>query len=130
MEEADASAQELLEQRKQVNHMRSQLAALHQDSSVWLSEASNRQRELAVARERQRQIQERLLETEANLSPLLAAQEAETVDVDDLVTALSTAEAHLAEAIKDYKEAEDRQRSVEKNSIQLFRNRRICVHWP
>ncbi len=112
--EADAAAQELLEQRKKVNDMRSQLAALHQDSSVWLSEASNRQRELAVARERQRQIQERLLDTEANLSPLLAAQEAETVDVDDLVTALSTAEAHLAEAIKDYKEAEDRQRSVEK----------------
>ncbi len=84
LEEADDLGQQVLNQRHQINERRERLAELHRESSVRHTEAGNRQRELAVARERQRQLRERLEETEANLAPLRSALGTEDLDLESL----------------------------------------------
>lgn len=107
LEEADSISSDLLEYRQTVNTLRNQLADVHRDNSVWLTEASNRQRELAVAREQQRQIQERLADTEANLDPLLSAQEAEQDEYTHLTALLAEAEERLVEATTAFDQAQN-----------------------
>ena len=122
MEEAESLAKGLVDQRNIVNSLRTNLAVLHRDSSVWLSEASQRQQELAVARERQHQIQERLVETQANLDPLLISQKTETEDVGQIEATLLSAEERLKAATTELNQAESLRKGMEEERHAVIRD--------
>lgn len=117
---SDAVTASIVERRKQIAEVRMQLAELHRESGVHHTEAERRQRELAVARERRRQLQERQEEGQANLTPLRAALEIETQDVVALQAEFETVQAQLSEAQAILTEAETARRTVEQQRQALL----------
>ena len=104
MEEAEALGQQVTARRHEISEHRERLANAHRESGIRHSEAGNRQRELAVTRESQRQLSERVEETEANLTPLRSALASEAADLQALreqrvavTTELEGAKSRLAE---------------------------------
>lgn len=94
------------QQRELIARRRDQLSELHRASSAQHSEAGARQRELAVARERQRQLGERIEESEANLIPLRTALGAELEDNEELKAVLAGLQERFHEAREALEEAE------------------------
>lgn len=117
---SDAVTARIVELRRQIADARAQLAELHRASSVHHTEAEHRQRELAVARERRRQLQERQEEGQANLAPLRAALEVETQDIVTLQADFEAAHVQLAEAHVQLTEAEAARRAVEQQRQALL----------
>jgi chromosome segregation protein len=98
MQRVEQREGQVAELRQTIAVRRAKLAALHRDSGSRHDEASERQRELAVARERQRQLRERIEETEANLAPLRGAAETEREEVTSLSEALAAMDVRVGEA--------------------------------
>ncbi|MEJ5310940.1 MAG: chromosome segregation protein SMC [Anaerolineae bacterium] len=117
---SDTVTARIVELRKQIADARTQLAELHRESGLYHTEAERRQRELAVARERRRQLQERQEEGQANLTPLRAALEAEVQDVAALQAEFEAAQAQLAEAQALLAEAETARRAIEQQRQALL----------
>jgi chromosome segregation protein len=109
----------VIQQREQISQYRDQLSELHRASSAQHSEAGARQRELAVARERQRQLGERIEESEANLVPLRTALEAELADNKELTEALHGLQARFVEAREALEESETahRESTTQRNLV-------------
>ena len=110
LEHSEGITEEIAEKRHRLTALRSQLAALHRESSAQHAEAEQHQRELAVARERQRQMQERQEESRAHLVPLRSAREGEVEDVAaleaemaEVAERLEAERARLAEAEAAYR---------------------------
>jgi len=119
LEEADDLGQQVLAQRHQINEHRERLTELHRESSLRHTEAGNRQRELAVSRERQRQLRERLEETESNLAPLRSALSSEDLDLKSLETELvsrgnelESARSRLAEVKEEHERLAQKRHAV------------------
>ncbi len=117
-ESSDKVTTNILALRQQIAELRASLADLHRESSAQHTEAERRQRELAVAREHQRQLDVRQEESRTTLTPLRAALTAEQQDaatlqqeVADLETQVQAAQAHLVEADVAHREIE-RQRQA------------------
>ncbi len=110
----------IVELRKRIAEARTQLADLHRASGAHHTEAERRQRELAVARERRRQLQERQEEGQANLAPLRAALEVETQDVVALQFEFEAVQAQLTEAQAILAEAETARHTVEQQRQALL----------
>ena len=109
----------IVDLRACITVLRAGLAELHRESSTRHTEAERRQRELAVARERQRQFSERQEESRANLVPLRVALEAEQQDIvnlqqelDAAVAQVQMAQARLAEADVAHQQVEKQQQSL------------------
>ncbi len=117
---SDTVTARIVELRKQIADARTQLADLHRESGAHHTEAERRQRELAVARERRRQLQERQEEGQANLAPLRAALEVEAQDIIALQAEFEAAQAQLAEAQAELAEAETARRTVEQQRQALL----------
>ncbi len=118
--QSDTVTESIVELRRQISESRTNLAELHRESSVRHTEAERRQRELAVARERRRQLQERQEEGQANLAPLRAALEAEAQDIVALQVEFEAAQTQLAEAQAILTEAETARRTVEQQRQALL----------
>jgi chromosome segregation protein len=117
---SDTVTTRIVELRRQIAEARTQLADLHRESGAHHTEAERRQRELAVARERRRQLQERQEEGQANLAPLRAALEVETQDVVALQAEFEAVQAQLSEAQAILDEAEMVRRTVEQQRQALL----------
>ncbi len=112
LEEAEEAGTATSAQRHTINQRRERLAELHRESSAQHTEAGNRQREFAVARERQRQLRERREDAEANLAPLRSAADSERGDVEILSEELREAGGVLAAARARFAEAEARHAQI------------------
>jgi len=117
---SDTVTTRIVELRRQIAEARTQLADLHRESGVHHTEAERRQRELAVARERRRQLQERQEDDQANLTPLRAALEVETQDIVALQAEFEAVQAQLSEAQAILAEAETARRTVEQQRQALL----------
>ena len=109
----------VVRQREQSSQCRDQLSELHRARSAHHPAAGARQRELAVARERQRQLSERIEESESNLTPLRTALQAELGDNAELEVALRGLQARRLEARQALEEAETAHKAstVQRNQI-------------
>ena len=112
-DQSETVTESIVSLRQQIAGARVRLAELHRESSAHHTEAERRQRELAVARERHRQLQERQEEGQANLTPLRAALEVERQDVVALQAEFEAVQAQLGEAQAILAEAETARRAVE-----------------
>lgn len=119
LERSEALEQRVTERRRRIGEHREALAQLHRESSAQHDDAGQRQRELAVARERRRQLQQRIEESESNLVPLRSALVSEAEEIDALRSDLHKADAALREAEAQLNEAEKAQRKLtdERNGI-------------
>ncbi len=119
MEKEEALTETIANHRQEINQARDQLSVLHRESSKWHSVAGDRQRELAVAQERQRQLHERIKESEDNLLPLRSAraEEAEEIqqlnaDLRAISLELQSAESHLVDAQAAHDKVEAQRQSL------------------
>jgi chromosome segregation protein len=115
----DALSQRIVDVRRRMVELRSNLAQFHRESGARHAEAEKLQRELAVARERRRLLRERREEGAANLVPLRSALEAEEEELDELRVAVEEAAGRLEEARAEqqtveatYRRLEDRRRAL------------------
>ncbi len=106
--------------RRQMAELRGQLTELHRESSHRHADAEALQRELAVARERRRQLQERREETRANLIPLQTALEAGQAELAGLQAVLEEAGAQLEAARAELVAASEAHQAVETRRHQLL----------
>jgi chromosome segregation protein len=106
MEKEEALAKTVADHRHEINHSRDRLSHLHRESSKWHGKAGDRQRELAVAQERQRQLQERITESEDNLVPLRSAREEEVSEIKELNAELEELSVELEGALTRLDEAQ------------------------
>ncbi|MBN2007501.1 MAG: chromosome segregation protein SMC [Anaerolineae bacterium] len=120
LEETESVTKTIAALRQQLTDVRAQLAGLHRESSVQHTEAERRQRELAVARERHRQLGERQEESRANLAPLRSALEAEQQDVATLQQELAASAAQVQEARAQLAEAQSAHNEVEQQRQGLL----------
>lgn len=127
--ESEATTAAIGALRQQIATTRTQLAELHRESSVRHSEAERRQRELAVARERRRQLQERQEESQANLVPLRSALEAETQDMAALRQEFEAVQAQWLEAQAQLAGAEAARREVEQQRQGLLSRQAQTQAW-
>lgn len=120
LEEAEALTGRIVQLRHDLAQQREKLAALHRESSERHAEAERQQRELAVARERRRQMQQRLADSEANLEPLRATLEEQAQEIAALEQARDEAAAQLEAAQAKRAEAEAAHRKVEQERRVLL----------
>ena len=123
LEEAEALTGRITQLRHDLAQQREKLAALHRESSERHTEAERQQRELAVARERRRQMQQRLEESQANLAPLRATLEEQEQEIAALEQARDEAAAQLEAAQAKRAEAEAAHRKVEQERRVLLGRR-------
>jgi chromosome segregation protein len=121
MEKEEALTETIAKHRRDINQARDQLSILHRESGQWHSEAGDRQRELAVAQERQRQLYERISESEDNLVPLRSAQEEETAEIEQLNAELEALSGDLQKAMTRLDEAQSAHDAVEAQRQTLLR---------
>ncbi len=119
LETSEAITTGITDLRQKIAGLRVRLAELHRESGARHTEAERQQRELAVARERRHQLQERQEESRANLVPLHSARHAEQENLTDLqhdleasAEQLARAEQSLTAAEAAYQEVEQQRRSV------------------
>lgn len=121
LEQSEILSQSVMDQRRLINRERERLADLHRASSDEHNEAGRRQRELAVARERQRQLHERREESEANLVPLRSALTSEQEDVTSLQSDVRATEERLTAARGRLDEAQAAHDVIAKQRNTLLR---------
>lgn len=119
-EAVDALARQSIQLRQQMGEMRTRLAELHREGSVRHAEAESIQRELAVARERRRLLQERQEEGQANLIPAKTALDAEKSELEDLQTALKEATTQFEKAQTQLETVEGDYRKVESRRHEVL----------
>lgn len=120
MEKEEALAETIANHRREINQARDRLSVLHRESSKWHSEAGDRQRELAVAQERQRQLHERIKESEDNLIPLRSACEEEDEEIEQLRVELDALAADLQKGLARVEEAQAVHDKVEAQRQELL----------
>ncbi|MBN1875416.1 MAG: chromosome segregation protein SMC, partial [Anaerolineae bacterium] len=120
LEDLDGLETQMAGTRNQIATVRADLATLHRESSERHTEAERQQRDLAVARERRRQLQARQEESVSNLVPLRAALEAAREEVIALEAELATNSTALADARAQLAEAEAAHRELEKQRHALL----------
>ncbi len=121
LQQVDDLETQIASHRRRINERRGRLATVHRESSIQHDEAGTRQRELAVARERQRQLQERIEESEANLVPLRSALASERQELAALREQLDEAEAQLRRARTELSEAEEDYESLARRRHGVLR---------
>ncbi len=110
---AEQTAARIAETRRHLAALRHRLADLHRRSSERHTEAERRQRDLAVNRERQRQLQARRDEHHARLIPLRATLQAARAEVADLEATVEVLEARCDKARARLAEVEAAHRDLE-----------------
>ena len=119
--ELDENSEQIVSLRQQLTAKRDQLAELHHASSARHAEAEAAQRELAVARERNRLLTERQEEGRSNLVPLKSTLEASQEELNGLQTQLDAAVQELKTSQNQLVELETEYQQLSEKRHQLLR---------